>query len=523
MAFYLIGHGSAMSTLSNAGVITALTLPTGVTINSSRPPRYAIWGREALVVNASSVPVAVNRLNQMRIMVPKAPTNAPVLSATGAGLLSGTFKVKATFRVKDSYGNLLAESGFGPTSAASSALVSQYLKADQIPISSQTISSRMLYRTLTGPGTVFFPWIEVDGNTQTTIQNDLTDLSLSTLAAEDLGDVPDLDLIAKFRDRLWGRSRLDIDNVRYTESGTSYAWRPENITPIPELGNDDRGIIQMVGRKESLAVGRQNSLHQISGNSSRDFRRQTVSEFIGFEAPEAVVVFHDNVFFLWKDGVYEWSNSGIQCISDNKVRSWFTKDDTFNRARFPYARMTIDPIRNTLILLLASAGSSVEDRWVELDLTDKTWWGPHKTGEFTPTAATFIYDANNLSIPVFGSSNGFVWKPTTTRTDGTATAIDFDVDTKWHDGGTPDIEKFWDQPAFVYKIQGASSLTATPYVGGLDAAAGAAMTIDQTAGRARPDRIGVGRLMRWNLRQNTNAIDIELYGYEVPFHEVGRR
>lgn len=512
-----------MSTLSNAGVITALTMPTGVTINSARPPRYVVWGREVIVVNASSVPVAVNRLNQVRVAVPHAPSNAPTLSATGTGLLSGTFKVKATFRIKDSYGNLLAESGFGPVSAVSSALVLQYLKADNIPISTQTVSSRMLYRTLTGPGEVYFPWIEVDGNTQTTIQNDLTDLSLSTLAAEDLGDIPDLDLIAEFKDRLWGRARLDIDTIRYTESGTSYAWRPENLIPIPKLGGDDRGVIQIVARKEGLGVGKQNTLHQITGNSSKDFRRATVSDFIGFEAPEAVLSYHDHVYFLWKDGVYEWSDGAIICISDNKVRSWFTKDDTFNRARFKYARMTIDPNRNTLILLLAAAGSSSEDRWVEFDLTDKTWWGPHKTGEFTPTALTYIYDANELAIPVFGSSNGFVWKPTTTRTDGTATAVDFDVDTKFHDDGSPDIEKFWDQPAFLYKIQGASTLTVTPYVGGLDAAAGTAISVDQVLGRTRADRLGVGRFLKFNFRQNTAGVDVELYGFEVPFFEVGRR
>lgn len=522
MPFYLVMHGSAASAMTTAGATTALSLPSGVTINSSRPPRAVIWGREVLVANSPSRPIAVDRSFSPRVLVPRAPTTAPVLSATGTGTLSGTFKVKCTFIVKNAFGKLLAESGFSPESATSPTLSSQQLKASAIPTSADTITARRLYRTATGPGEKFFPWVDVDGNTVQEVQNDLSDADLGTVAAPELGDVPDLYLMAEWRQRLWGVSRTDIDTLRYTTVDTSYGWSALNFIPIPRIGQDQRGIIQCFGRKEGLGVARQNSLHQISGNSRKDFRRQTISEMVGMEGSEAFVVSDSTVFFLWKDGVYQWDGSGISSLTDKKVRSWFTKDDTFNRSRLQYAKMSLNPQRNSLVLQLAAAGSSNEDRWIEYSFADHTWWGPHKTDDFTPSCNTWVYDANGLPIWIVGSSNGHLWKEQTTRTDG-ITGIAFDVIGKHHDMQTPDIEKFFGMPSVIYKAQGAGTLVLTPYIGGLNAGAGSGINIDMTLDRQRLPRLGTGRFAKLQFTHSTAGQDIELFGFEIPFHELGRR
>ena len=205
------------------------------------------------------------------------------------------------------------------------------------------------------------------------------------------------------------------------------------------------------------------------------------------------------------------------------VRSWFTTDSYFNRARFPYAFAQVDPIRNKYRLFLAAAGSSSEDRWIEYDLNDQTWWGPHKTGAFSPTCALIVPDANDTLIPMCGSSSGYLWKEQATRTDSTATAIDYDVDAKRHDGKTPDIDKNWLQLSLLSKVQAAGSMSVTPYVGPLSAAAGTAITADMTKGREKLPRLGAGKFCGLNFRQNVVAQDCELYGYELPFYELGRR
>lgn len=522
MPFYLVMHGSASSAMTTAGAATAISLPSGVTINSSRPPRTVIWGREVLVANSPSRPFAVDRSFTPRVMVPRAPVSAPVLSATGSGSLSGVFKVKCTFIVKNAFGKLLAESGFSPESADSPALSSQQLKASAIPTSADAITARRLYRTATGPGTEFFPWVDVDGNTVQEVQNDLADADLGIVAAPELGDVPDLYLMAEWRQRLWGVSRNDIDTLRYTEADTAYAWSSLNFIPIPRIGQDQRGIIQCFGRKEGLGVGRQNSLHQISGNKRKDFRRQTISDMVGIEGSEAVVVSDSTVFFLWKDGVYQWDGAGIVSLTDKKVRSWFTKDDTFNRSRFQYAKMSLNPQRNSLVLQLAAAGSSSEDRWVEYSFADQTWWGPHKTDATTPTCNTWVYDANGLPIWVVGSSDGYVSKEQDTRTDW-AVGVPLDIIGKSHDMQTPDIEKFFGQMSLISKIQAAGTLTITPYVGGLNASAGSAISADMTLDRQRLERLGVGQYCKLEFTHSTAGQDVEIFGYEIPFFEVGRR
>jgi hypothetical protein len=50
MPYYVVQHGSAVSILDTAGAITAVTLPTGVTIPSTYPPRRCL-GQGVIMVN----------------------------------------------------------------------------------------------------------------------------------------------------------------------------------------------------------------------------------------------------------------------------------------------------------------------------------------------------------------------------------------------------------------------------------------------------------------------------------------
>lgn len=541
MANYaLVQIGTTLNVMSTAGAVTALTLPTGTTLstNVTRRPRFAILGANTFLTNSPTRNLWIDRDRNVIPMNLQPPTAAPVLTAVAGGTLSGTFQVKTTFLLRDiTTGQVVIESPFGPTSETSATLSTQWLRANGIPLSFDTTAEisnkyridRRLYRTTTGPGTAFFPWVDVDGNTQTQIQDDLSDAALDNVAAPTtLGNPPGtvgssrLVLLASWRGRLWGVDSEALDDVVYTEEGSFGQWSNNRFT-IPPKGFDSRGVTGFAARREALGVGKTNTLFQITGTNADNFRVVKLSENVGIESPESVVIYRDITWFLWKDGVYQWDNEGIRSVSDGKVRSWFTTDNYFNRSRFQNAFATIDPIRNMYRLHLANAGDSTENRWVEYNFVDKTWWGPHQRDDVTPTSAFLLYDANDVATPCMGNSTGFVWKDQSTRTDGTSTAIDSDLTGKFHDMQTPDIEKYFGELTLISKIQAAGTLTITPYVGGLDASAGTAISAGMTLGRQRLRRLGQGRFVRLAMRHNTAGQDVELIGYEIPFSELGRR
>ena len=529
MPYYVVQHGTAASLVTSAGAITALTLPTGVTMESGRIPRFAIWNREVIMVNAPSTPIAIDRNANVRVFVPLGPSSAPSLAANGAGGLSGVYLVRVSFLVKDSFGNILAESGLGPVSAASATLASNSLQANNIPISAQTMSARRVYRT-TAERTTYFPWVDVDGNTLTTVTNDLSDAGLQLVAAPvNLGSAPDLTLISEWRGRLWGVDRYNSDTLRHTGADVSYAWDPDLEHEIGPVGSDRRGIVALMRRRDELGVARWNSLSMITGNSDDDFTRVVVSEGIGCTSNESVQIIENDAYFLGTPyGIYKWSDGGVENISNKKVRAWFATDTYFNRARFEYAKSNYDAAKHIYSVHLAAAGSSVEDRWIYYDIEADHWYGPHKTGEFTPTAAGPLMSSEDKPLPTIGSSSGFLWKEQATRTDGTSTPVVMDCDSPFLSGSppAPDIDKVFLQLSMITKINAypEGTLIITPKVGGIDATAGPVLEHDLSLGRELLDRLGgPGRFAQLNFYQATAGTDVVIYGWELEYYELGRR
>lgn len=508
--------------LDVSGNSVTVTMPTAITIDGAKKPRFAVMNQLAIMVNSCSRPITIDQYGIARPLTPRPPRLVPSLSGTGSGTLSGTYLVAQTFIIKDADGNVIAESDYGPTSASATITTQQLLVSglDKSPESSVTGSR--LYRTATG-GATFFLWAELDGRTQTTYQDDLSDASLALTAAPTLGSPRDFYLIAEWRERLWGVGRANIDHIMFSEPALPYSWPSSNERLVPRLGEDNRGITGLIPRKEALGIGRQNIFYTVTGNDANNFRVVKHAQALGIESQETVQIHRDVAYWLWKDGIYEWGPNGINCISDGKVRSWFSTDTYFNRDVFKNAYARIDPVLNRYQVFLAAAGGTTINRWVEYDINTGTWWGPHKTDDFTPTAAFTAQDGDDVWIPLIGSSGGFLYIEQDTRTDGTSTAISFSVATKFHDGETPDIEKYFGQMSIHSKIQAAGTLTITPKVGGLDASAGSAISHSMTLGRERLRRLGTGRYLQLTFTHATAGQKVELYGYEVPYHELGRR
>lgn len=542
MSFTVIQAGSNLQLVNDSGVISApLTLPFGVTLRTDIPPRFVVFGKFVVLVNTPSQPLSVDYTGTVRLLCPRPPRLGPVLAGVAGGALSGTYNgVRYTYITVDPVTlALISESDFSPPSGTVT-IASQDLQASGLDISPDAITGRRLYRPTT-LGAVNFQWVDLDGNILTSIQDDLPDAGLSIVAAPlFLGTPPDLTLITEWRSRLWGVDRLQVDDLRFTDVQRQYAWSLFNDFPIPSVGSDRLGITGLMSRRESLGVGRQNQLSVVTGTDTTNFAVAKLSQSCGIISQETVAVYRDVAYFLWEDGVYMWSDAGIICLSDGdanvnaggitvtglhgRVRSWFATDDYFNRSRFRNAFAHVDPIRNKYRLFLNPAGSSTEIQWVEYDLNEHTWWGPHETGAFTPTSVFVVLDGQLVQRPTFGSSNANLYREQDLRTDGVSTPIVLDVILKRYDMAEPDLNKYWGQLSIIGKAQFTGSLSISITVGELNATANFSINWDMTRSRQRLQRMGTGKHLQLELIDGEVGQDVEIYGIEIdPVNILGRR
>jgi hypothetical protein len=527
MAYYIVQSGTTLKKVSAAGTVTALTLPTTVTINSAFRARTAVLGNMCVVVNAPNANLSVDPFNVVRLLAPRAPTAPCTLSAsTAAGVLNGKYKVKYTYAIRDDFGNILAESGFSPESAESTPLAAKMLVASNIGISAQAgVTCRILYRTTSGPGGTYYRWVILDGNVLTTTTDNASDISLQNIAADtDLGTPPNLYLVATWQNRLWGAAVADPDALLYSGNGRIYAWNATQSIPIPPPRLDHIGLTAIISRRDELGVSKRNSFHVVRGTDETNFTRYTVAEGIGVWATDSVVVIRDIAYFLGNPfGIYTWGSNGLDNVSDEKVKSWFASDTYFNRANFLNAVGGFDPILNAYILLLSAPGQTTLTKYIQYNLTDKTWWGPHSTADFTPTYVTTLLDTNDVGFLSLGSSGGKLYAPQSTKTDGTATAIDFDVSTGHLTGNTPTVNKLWGRPSIVTQIETSAGVLDFYTTRNRNGREEAPRFHSLATGEEDMARIGVGNSVKLRFRQNTAGKNVVIYGVELPFAELGER
>lgn len=533
MAWFLAQAGDKLYAVATDGTAAELTLPADVTLDLTKRLRAAILNRSLIVVYAPTRNLMVDLDGNVRSLVPQAPIFPPTLAGGSGTGLTGTYKVKYTYIIKDQYGRVISESPFSPESTVT--VTNDSIAVSGIGISADTSRGlgRRLYRTVAGGDDVFFQWVDLDDNITTSIDSSTPDagLELSATLNEDLGSPPGtmgatrMRLIVAWKNRVWGVSDEpgDGDGARYTAALQPWAWPSGNVFDIPKVGEDSTGITAFIPRRDDLGICKSGSVHKIVGEDDDTFQRVIVNEGEGLVAPDSVVVLRNVGYGLGSDGVYRYDDDGFTNISKERVHAWFTTDDYFNRALFDQAIGRWNPVLDTYELHLAAAGSSVLDRWISYDLKTGGWLGPHKTGLMTPTAAGDGLNASGSPITLVGGNNGFIYTLNrSTRTDGASTAIDFDVKTI-HGVNTPDIEKVYEQLDVLSKVQASGQLTLTPYLGGLDASAGTDFTADLTLGRERLVYLGPGRLLQLRWRQNVDAIDLTLYGAELPYFELGRK
>lgn len=528
MAFNLIQAGTSLYSVNSAGAVSpALTLPTGITLSNTRVPRFTRFGRYVIVVNTPSRPLSVDDTGTVRPLTPLAPTSIPTLAGEAGGTLTGAFLAKQTFVILDSVGNLIAESDYGPIPTNAVTIAAQYLRMANLSISTDvnTISGARLYRTTKGPGGVYFQWATVAGNSQTVFRDDKSDASLQLLAGPILGSAPSLTLIAEWQGRLWGVDRLRVDDLRYTEAGTAYAWSALNTLPVPHVGDDRFGITALVPRREVLGIGRQNRIVQVTGNTRLNIRPVGVTENCGMLSQESVVTYRDIVLFLWRDGVYQWDTDGIVCVSHRAgVNSWFQTDDFFNRGMFSQAFAVFDPITTSYRLFLCAANSTIPSQWVEYSLKTGKFYGPHTTSVCTPTCAIALRGNNDQLYPMIGSREGYLSQDTNIRADWDLAPIAMRIDMAGHDQDVPNDVKYFGRVNIHTEPELAGTLDVTTRVSHHLNWTNVKSTHDLTIAHEPLDRIGAGQratLVFENKELNQN---VTIYGYGIdPVFILGPR
>ncbi len=519
--------------MTTLGVATGLTLPTGVTISTTRRTRMAVLGRNIAVVNGPSRSLQVAPNNTVRPLILRPPVSPPLLAAGAAGLYSGTVRAKYTYIIKDpDTGDLLAESDFSPISGAVTVALKLIAVSGLAASPDTQVTHRRLYRTTTGPGDTYFQWIDVEGNGgAASIADDTSDVLLNLVAAPTgLGAAPGMvpgtfmTVLCAWKGHLWGVGDLDVDTLLFSDTGFIYAWPLDNAFDIEPVGADSFGITGLMPRRDELGVSKRNILWKIIGSDENRFEPVKVVEGKGCWAPDSVVIIRDIAYFLGEDGVYTWGPDGVESISDTKVRGWFASDTYFNRSQFPNAFGKYNAKYHGYELHLAAVSSNNIDRWVFYDINSKTWWGPHKTAAFTPTLGGAMIDSNNYNVPIIGGSDGFLYVQNQAAFTDQTSAIAVDIIGGFHNASTPDIQKLWDNLSVLSKIEAAAgNLAIVVKVGALDAAVAKTFTADLRKGRQRFTVLGPGRLMNLQFTESTNNQGCELYGFEVPYIELGRQ
>lgn len=533
MSFYLLHAGTTLQKSTVAGVLSNITLPTGVTMVDTRPIRAAVLADQVVIVNAVSRNIALDPATMatrlLNIAGPADPAGKPTGTTNGAGVIVGVHRYAYTYAIVDADDNILTESPLSPVSDPVNTNNHSVLLSNVTVSATSGVNARIIYSTTAG-GTEYFEADRINDNTTTSITLNTSDYDLGLLPVkEGLGNPPGTDgtdrfrLIVAWKDRLFASPANEPDFVYVSGNREIYSWAESRRFTVQSKGEDEYGVTAFMARRDELVIAKRRKLWKLVGTSPDDFELILIADGIGAVNQESSIVVRDTCYFLGEDGFYEYGVDGVKKLSRETVQPWFTTDTYFNRSKFPVAFAKLNQLYDKVELHLANAGSSNVDRWVEYDLKQKVWFGPHKTDAFTPTCAGAMDDSNGFLTAVIGSSDGFMYRQNQTTASDDGTAIAFDVTTKFHSGDTPDIEHYWDMVTVLNKIESSGTLTVTAVCGDLDASAQADQSVDLTNDRTVLPRLGYGRFAQLRFRNSGAGEPVTIYGYEIPYFEVGRR
>lgn len=551
--FYLVQAGAALKVLTTRGnVYTTIVLPAGVTVDATKRARFVTLLQKVYVFNAVSKNIFIDPATFTAYLLGLLPAAAAgTASAGAAGVLTGDYSYTYTFIQKDGGGNVIDESPPAPVSNVIT-LAAQKLHGTIAILPAGTWTGRRIYRTASG-GSDYFQSIDIDDAVSTTFDDNSTDNELGNLVLDlTVVNAPggsdgasQLTQVVEWKNYLWAvASQADnVDTLWRSGLNQPWWWSAQATFPASPKGADAFGITALAARRDALGVAKRDKLIKITGSSDQDFQDLTVVEKYGCVAADSIVVVRDTVYWLGSDGVYCWSDAGVQCMTRKRVDPWFAGDDegndvVFDRSQFSKALGGWNPLQDTYELHLVPIGGSDPTAWISIglsgDLADPVILGPHLTSAFTPSARGLLRSDDAVFRPAMGGSDGFLYlenQPGSQDVDGptsTAHAIDAFFTPRLFHNGDPNMTHFWGRLTTETRVESSGTLTVTPtLMHGVDDATAAdpPFTIDLTKGRQiQTSPTGVSELLKLKFEQNTAGKRFLLFGFKItPVNEVGIR
>jgi hypothetical protein len=103
-------------------------------------------------------------------------------------------------------------------------------------------------------------------------------------------------------------------------------------------------------------------------------------------------------------------------------------------------------------------------------------------------------------------------------------ALDALTNVLYGDPPAPDIHHYFGDTSIITKKELAGTLSLTPALGRESAMVdGATIAVNLTLGRERLRRLGTGPGVSLRFQNSEASQDVEVFGIEIPWHELGRR
>ena len=337
-----------------------------------------------------------------------APTTDPSAATGDAGVLTGTFQYKITFK----------NSTTGSRSNANPTAVSVTPSSDKVDLSSIPVSSdaqvdtREIWRTVAG-GAAFFLLDTIDDNVTTIYTDNIPDTSLGIQLPVD--NTPPLDTydgcFGPQDARMWWY-RIDIAGQR----GRVYyspKSRPESVEGFIDISPDDDGVQEMFVLNSQLYAITKSKVYQISGTAEEGlFTTPEIGGTLGIVNPFTLAVHSTGAFYQAQDSVVKFDGTRSSPVNPLPVQGIFKGKTLENISAFTGLvaaasenEYFISDTTNTLVFHIE------KQTWRDLGIGAKAFFFEKETGQLQAS---------------FNSKTLLLEDEMTTTDDGTA--ISFEVE-----------------------------------------------------------------------------------------------
>lgn len=157
-------------------------------------------------------------------------------------------------------------------------------------------------------------------------------------------------------------------SVLFTDTGTSEALTPGNDFEVRT--NDGDRLAAMKKYNQRLVIGKNNSLHELTGDNSNNFQLKQISEEYGVYNNKCAITFGDLFAFLDRKGVVQYNGSALNLLS-YKIQP--IVDRINQAAAVTHACMTHDKPRNQILIAVPIDGATLNNTVLAYDYFANAW------------------------------------------------------------------------------------------------------------------------------------------------------